>query len=271
MAMENSDSLAFFVSIATAGMLLLAIAIVFFVVFYQKKLLSQELDLQKIEAAYQKRLLEASITSQESERKRIAADLHDEVGALLSATKLNLSLLHRSLGHEGQTENITSLDNAKTTIDEAIHSVRRISKDLLPSTLAQYGLSEAIKDLCTKLSSPGLSIEFSGACSIEEFPESTLLALYRIAQELLNNAIKHAEAHHIVVTLKHSEHYCILIVEDNGKGFDYTMTRSAYKAGKGMGLFNLESRTVLIGAKLDFSSGSDGKGTIARVSLAISA
>src|SRR5687768_3777625 len=121
-------------SIATIGMLLLAMSIVFFVLFYQRKMLETKLKQQQMEVEYQQKMLQAALESQENERKRLAADLHDSIGAMLSTIRLKLGTFSRI---EGILTN--DIDQTKTMLDDTITSVRRLSRDLLPATLEKFG------------------------------------------------------------------------------------------------------------------------------------
>ena len=127
-------------------MILLAGCVVWFMVVYQKRLLKQELNFKKMELKYQQELINSTIEGIESERKRLARDLHDEIGAALSAMRLLVGQIH--------TESLASSDivlltnKYKSLIDNTIDNVRRISNDLLPSGLEEFGLSYAIEGLC---------------------------------------------------------------------------------------------------------------------------
>jgi len=135
---------AFLIVLGTAGMLVLVVAIVLFVIVYQKRILQSQLEKQQLEANFQQKMLEAALESQENERRRIAADLHDSVGAMLATVKLGMGNMLRS----GKTED---QDFTRSVLDETISSVRKISRDLMPSTLEHYGLSAALREFCERL------------------------------------------------------------------------------------------------------------------------
>ena len=130
--------------IATTFMVLLAIAIVTFVVFYQKRILQEKVKQQAIEVDYQQRMIQATLNSQEEERKRLAGDLHDSIGAMLSTIKLGLASLVKQEGIAP-----SAIQPTKEMLDETINSVRSISRDLMPSTLEKFGLSRALEELCS--------------------------------------------------------------------------------------------------------------------------
>ena len=245
-------------SIATIGMLVLAMAIVFFVLFYQRKMLEAKLKQQKMEVDHQQKMLHAALESQENERKRLAADLHDSIGAMLSTIRLSVSSLARQEGVA------TTAEHIKTMLDDTITSVRRISRDLLPSTLEKFGLTQALKDLCEQYTlASGVSVRFLEKGSPQEKSQNDQLMIFRIAQELVNNALKHAQASSIDVVLDWEKNFQ-LIVTDDGSGF---LVERALESGKGLGLFNLENRARILNGRLSFNP-NQPKGTIAKLEIA---
>jgi two-component system NarL family sensor kinase len=245
-------------SIATIGMLGLAMAIVFFVLFYQRKMLESKLGQQRLEVEYQQKMLQAALESQENERKRLAADLHDGIGAMLSTIRLRLGILARTEGIP-----IENIDQAKAMLDDTIASVRSLSRDLLPSTLEKFGLSQAVKDLCEQYSSvSGLPILFSeqGVVTINE--SSDQLMIFRIVQELIGNAMKHAQATIIRVELNGGDRLELRVIDD-GIG----LSDNSQHEGKGLGMFNMENRARLLQGRLTFTN-NQPKGTIAKLEIA---
>lgn len=257
--MSEAESLIVILIVGTSVTLFLAGSIIFFVVFYQKRMLQKKMELQNLEADYQRQLLQSTIDSQEKERKRIAADLHDGVGAMLSATKLNLNMLKS--GAIPQEEQPEALEETKEIIDETIETVRRISKDLMPTALESFGLAKALQELCEKLSNKHLSINFVETGKEPELDQAHQLLLYRIVQELVNNAIKHAEADEIQLIIDWHEPLQI-IVEDNGKGFDLSEVKQDIK--RGVGLYSIENRVSLIKGKVEINT-NPGQGTSIKI------
>lgn len=240
-------------TIATVGMLLLAIAIVVFVLFYQKRMLQEQVKRQLMEADFQKKMLQAALESQENERRRLAADLHDSIGAMLSTIKVGLSTL-------GRKEDISSsgLVHTKQMLDDTIESVRAISKDLMPSTLEKFGLGQAIKEMCERVTSTAqLTVHYEEEGQILSLDKRKEVMVFRIVQELLNNAIKHSNATRINVEATWN-HGLSISVEDNGKGFEYEQQRDDNGKSKGLGLFNIENRARLLGAKVMFEKPLQG-------------
>ena len=140
---SSNSSVVIYLVVGTAGMLILAGGIIFFVLSYQRRVLRHKLEMQQMDFNYQQLLLEATVESQEKERRRVASELHDGVGAMLSAVKLNLNLLQSTLN--GNREAITE---TKKMLDETIENVRRISKALLPAGLEKVGLTPTLSELC---------------------------------------------------------------------------------------------------------------------------
>lgn len=243
--------------LAIGILLMLALALAFVVFFNrsQKRILVEQMRNQKLAIQHQQTLLHSTILTQEKERKRIARDLHDEIGSKLNVILLNIHRL-RAPGHElAQSEAITQ--EMSTLINTTIDTTRRISHDLLPPTLEEFGLIETIKELQTNINKSGtVNIDFT---LVKE--ESTIeneiieLNLFRVLQELINNSIRHGSASEIGIKLWLSITQTKLEYSDNGSGFDL----SALKKSKGIGLKNIESRLHIIKAKYEYHS-SPGEG-----------
>ncbi|UII33680.1 sensor histidine kinase [Fulvivirga ulvae] len=245
--------------VGTSVMLLLAGSIVFFVIYYQKRMLQNKIATQELESGYQKQLLLTTIDSQEKERKRIASDLHDGVGAMLSAAKLNLNMLKSgAIPKEELTE---ALGETKDMIDETIETVRRISKDLLPSSLDVFGLSKAVEELCEKLDNPKTRVRYEASGEEVALAKQQELLIYRMIQELINNALKHAEASLIRVNINWQESLTVTVYDD-GVGFNVDEIRADIK--RGVGLYSIENRAGLIGGSVVFKS-QPGEGTTVNI------
>lgn len=250
------DRLILLAVVGSALFLAIAVFLVFFVVFYQKRMLQKKMETQALESDYQRQLLQSTIESQEKERRRIASELHDGAGAMLSAAKLNLAMI--GSGVIPKEEYAETVKDSKDMLDETIETIRRISKDLLPSSLEQFGLVKAIEELADKLSSSTTKVLFTRSIQSKNcLSKSQQLLVYRIVQELLNNALKHAEASKITISLKEENPY-LVTVSDNGKGFDLEATKGDIK--KGVGLYNIENRVSVLGGEVKFSS-EKGVGT----------
>jgi two-component system, NarL family, sensor kinase len=252
--MEDSYQGFFLIAAGTVVMLLLVTAIILFMVFYQKKMIQEQMKRQKLELDYQQKMMVAALDSQENERRRVAGDLHDSIGAMLSAIRLGLITLGR------QIPDPAGINDAKEMLDETIGSVRRISRDLMPSTLEKFGLGHALKELCDRFQSTSqLPIQYHEHGDIVAIDSKRELMIFRIVQELLNNAIKHSKATVISVTLRATDKFEI-VVEDDGVGFNFNEQHASNKIEKGLGLFNIENRARLLNATFQYDKERE-KGT----------
>lgn len=231
------------------GMLLFALGVVFFVVAHQRRVIRYQMNLQKLKEDQQKLLLSAAITSEEKERQRIAGDLHDEVGASLSAIRLYLLQITKKQREE------PAAGAAKSMLDEVITTVRQISHRLSPETLMKFGLKDALQHLAQKHNVPGsFVITFSSSENVPRFSPDRELAVYRIVQEVLGNMVKHSGASEIALQLQYQSQRLVLTLEDNGSGFRQTdFERLASTAG-GLGLKNIQSRVDILQAKINFGA-----------------
>lgn len=246
---ENVSQFALIFSLATVAMLVLASFIIGFVVFYQKRMIQEQLKRQQLEIDFQQKMMEATLESEENERRRIAGDLHDSVGGMLSAIRVGLAAIGKKLPEPGMIE------QQKQMIDETLTSVRRISLDLMPSTLEKFGLLPALQEICERLqATAGVPVNYT-VLHEEKYvvaDRKKEVKIFRIVQELLNNAIKHAKATMITVVVEAEENLKIT-VKDNGVGFDPVVKR-ALASGAGLGLFNMENRARLLNARIHFDA-----------------
>jgi two-component system, NarL family, sensor kinase len=247
MAQSQATQIYLIIAIAIVTMLVMAGAIIIFVVFYQKRMIKEQLKRQALEFEYQQKMLQAELESQESERRKLAADLHDSIGGMLSTIRVGISTMARALPDP------QSVDQTKQMLDDTITSVRRISRDLMPSTLEKFGLTHALTELCERFQATSkITIEFIQEGENLFLDKTRELMIFRIVQELLNNAIKHSQAQEITVKINAGPRLTV-VVEDNGVGYDPDVFRKdAQKSGRGLGLFNIENRARLLGAKLEF-------------------
>jgi len=248
--METHESLNIYIVLlaGTLGMLVLILGLVLFIFMHRRKVAAQELHLQKTRLHYQQELLEKNMQTQEDERRRIARDLHDEVGSMLSTLRLYLAP-----PPDGQEP-----DNRarKEMIDRIIGRVRHISHELLPPGLELFGLQKTMEDLCLSYKPvAGLNVRFRTSETSIDCPYDTALALFRILQELLHNTIKHSGASEVDVSLTVETGLLHFRYRDNGRGFDPAL----FQAGQGLGLGNIESRARMTGGRLRIDT-APGKG-----------
>ena len=242
--------------------IILAVAIIFFLLVaglvFRNYRQQQKIQCQKIAELEKEKQLSATqslLRGQEEERNRMAQDLHDGLGGLLSGVKLQLGAMKGNLilsEEMGKTFN-----NALSKLDDSINEMRRVAHNMMPEALLKLGLQQALQDYCDGLSE-------SGACRITgEFhgleirmDASTEVVVYRIVQELLNNAVKHSGADQVLAQVMRQEQTLTITVEDNGKGFD--PESSDFKSGAGFR--NIRSRVDYLKGQLDIQS-APGKGT----------
>ncbi len=207
---------------------------------------------------YELKSMHSMLSGQEVERERIAQDLHDSLGGLLSTVKLQFDALQNKVHGLERVDGYKLVDKL---IDEACQEVRNISNNMQPTALAKLGLEAAIDDLANRFQGenyPEIVIQLYG---MDFQMESTnRLMIYRIIQELLINALKHANAKEILVQITKQEDEIIILVEDDGIGYEKGQVK------KGMGTSNIESRVRFLKGILQVDSGKD-KGTSVLINI----
>ncbi|MEM8908980.1 MAG: ATP-binding protein [Bacteroidota bacterium] len=256
--MENHLQEGEFLILITVGILImtsLALTLVLFFNLSRKRILKEKMRAQDLKIKHQEDLLHSTIVTQEKERRRIAKDLHDDIGSKLNVINLNL---HRLQKHSKDDTIQSIVGDVKALLGNTIHTTRRISHDLLPPTLEDFGLRVALQELCDELTRSGEVEVLLKSPKSDHRPEKRLveLNLFRVIQELISNSIRHGAAETIEVHLEvHKE--CVKInYEDNGKGFNTAMLAEK----KGLGINNIESRLNMISGTIRCES-TPGVGT----------
>ena len=244
------------------ALLLLALALVAFVLTYQKKLVRQQLALHRLQLNYQRDLLGASLRAEEQERARIGGELHDGVGSALSAAKLLLGQLAGTAPADGKQQRL--LATVEGVLTTSLQDIRTISRNLHPAVLTRVGLAEAVRNL-GQLYDEALPGGVRVAAELPTaLPYEQELALYRIVQELIANALRHAQPSFVAVRLHQAGPLLRLHVADDGRGFAYVARAPA--TGSGLGLKNLEARVLLLNATLHIDT-APGQGTRVTVEM----
>ena len=195
------------------------------------------------------------LEAEEIERKRIARDLHDGLGGLLSGVKLSFSNIKGNMIIP--SKNVKSFDNALDMLDTSIKELRRVAHNMMPEGLVKFGLKDALADFCESLnSSLSMKVKFQFFGDFKRIEQKVEIGAYRIVQELMNNAVKHAEADELIVQMVQEPTRLSLIVQDNGKGFD----TNAVKQGNGIGLSSVKTRIDALNGRIDIHS-EIGKGS----------
>ena len=213
-----------------------AIFLVWFFIFHNRKMIQNKDEIQRLELEKAKKILIDSIQIQESERARIGADIHDDLGPTMSAMKLKINNL--------SSEKVASerdVSQLKMMIDETIKSVRSLSHSLYPNTLEKYGLKTAIEELSNRVNSEKLQMLTHINPSIDDLDFYTQINIYRILQEFCNNSIKYSKCSTINLSIQKDENKITINAFDDGLGFDMTD-----KSNHGIGLKNMEMRAKAI-------------------------
>lgn len=251
----------YLIVIGMAVTFLLALSLVFFYIRYQRRLLNQQLQLQKAELLHKEELLHATIQSQEDERRRIGRDLHDGVGSILSNLRMNINRLNSIVGNDPAVNTMTEQSTA--LIDKTIADVRSIAHSLSPPGLELFGLAGALEELCDSISQSGelnISIE-NNMRNFKKLQPNVSLALYRVLQEFIANTLRHAGANTALIRFSEQDSSLLVHYRDDGKGFLQTGAKQT-----GMGMRNIESRLGMIGAKHTITS-SPGEGFSAGITV----
>jgi signal transduction histidine kinase len=216
----------------------LAIIIIFFIInIWRHQRRSLQLYKEKVSA---------EITTLENERKRLASDLHDDLGPLLSAIKLQIG----SLDIYSEEDKIL-IKKINAYLDEVVQKIRTTSNDLVPLVLLRKGFNKAIDQFASSINDTGkIFIEVNRETS-EEPPSEATIHLYRMIQEIINNTIKHAEASNCKIITTANNNKMNIVVSDNGKGFNF---QKISRQSLGFGLQNILSRADIIKAKIYINS-----------------
>jgi signal transduction histidine kinase len=220
-----------------------------------QKITIQEQTIKQLEQEKQLATASAVMRGQEEERGRLARDLHDGLGGMLSGIKQTLFAMK---GNQVLTEtSATSLNQVITDMDRSIGELRNIARNMMPEALLRFGLRDALHDYCDHTAqTTGLQVHFQSFGMEQRLQQDVEVILFRIAQELLNNVVKHATASQAIVQLIRDGDRVSLTVEDDGKGMDTARLEQA----KGVGWMNIRSRVNYLEGHLEVQSGQ-GKGT----------
>lgn len=221
---------------------------------FQKNLADQRLRQEALKNLHKGDLLRTSIHVQEEERKRIAQDLHDELGSILSIMRMQLVLLEQK--H-------SALHATRDLSEKAMAAIRSISHQLMPPQLEAFGLVKTLESVTTQINNTGqISIQLTGASPTPDLPWIINLVLYRIIMELINNTIKHAGAKQVIIDLTLTQENITCRYSDDGKGLP------GNNAGIGLGLKGIEGRVSALEGTLDMGNAQKG-GFYATIELPI--
>lgn len=239
--------------IVLSAFLLLIMALILILFFYlsRKKIIQKELEKKSMELAHQQHILQASISAQEEERKRIAQDLHDAISAKLNVVSLTTHVLLDD--PEIRSEQKKALQHILNVTTNTLESSRKIAHDLMPAILEKFGLKAALLELFEDFTqNTSLQIDHE----IKKLPHLTKtneLHIFRILQELINNSIRHGNANLLTINVNEDEEGFTINYYDNGSGF----LINTIKRSTGIGLQNIKSRTAILNGTLQIKSAPD--------------
>jgi two-component system, NarL family, sensor kinase len=252
-----------YVLIGSAAILLI-ISLLSYRNYRQKQKLQQQ-RISELETEKQLTATEAVLKGEEQERTRLAKDLHDGLGGMMSGIKYSFLTMKRNLIMT--PENQQAFERSMDMLDSSIQEMRRVAHNMMPEALLKFGLDTALKDLCNDINQTGaLHVNYQ-SIGMEHvvIDQTTSITIYRIVQELINNTMKHAAATNSIVQLSKTGDKLTITVEDDGKGFDIACLNMA----KGIGWTNIMNRVEFLKGKLDINS-HPGKGTSVLIELNVS-
>lgn len=229
---------------------------------YKQKQKLQQQRINELETEKKLTATEAVLKGEEQERTRLAKDLHDGLGGMMSGIKYSFQTMRHNLIMT--PENQKAFERSMDMLDSSIQEMRRVAHNMMPEALLKFGLDTALKDLCNDINQTGAlhinyqSIGMEGSV----IDQTTSITIYRIVQELINNTMKHAAATNSIVQLSKTGNKLAITVEDDGKGFDTACLHLA----KGIGWTNIMNRVEFLKGKLDINS-KIGKGTSVLIEL----
>ncbi len=200
------------------------------------------------------------IRAQETERREIARELHDEIGQALTGVQLNLQALQQLFEGNGRER----LQDSIVTIERVLQQARDLSLNLRPSVLDDFGLVAALKWLVKRRTQiPGPTIEFTADSFETRLSEDIETVCFRVAQEALTNVVRHARAGRVIIQLRQWDQEVQLFIQDDGVGFDVSSAMNIARGGASMGLLGIKERVLLVGGRIEIESVL-GRGTAIR-------
>lgn len=226
---------------------------------YKRRQVQQESKLQSAILHQQNIATEEVLAAEEKERKRIAGDLHDGVGQMMSAVKMNLSSLASKLTITNESDMVL-LQKTISLIDESCKEVRSVSHNMMPNALLKAGLSSAVKEFIEKIDHSKLQVNLYTEGLQERLNSNYETVLYRVIQEVVNNVIKHANANKLDISLLKDKDGISCTIEDNGIGF-ITDNLESYT---GIGLKNIQTRIKYLKGTVEWDSNKN-EGTLVAI------
>ncbi|MBS1975174.1 MAG: sensor histidine kinase, partial [Bacteroidetes bacterium] len=233
---------------------------------YKNKQKLQQAKIDELETEKKLTATEAVLKGEEQERTRLAKDLHDGLGGMLSGIKFSLNNMKGNLIMT--PDNAQAFERSMDMLDSSIKEMRRVAHNMMPEILVKYGLDAGLKEFCNDIERSGvLQISYQSiGMDKATIEQTTAVTVYRIVQELVNNTIKHASAKNVLVQLHYAEQEKLLAitVEDDGKGFD----KESLSKSTGIGWSNIQNRVEFLKGKIDVNSTID-KGTSVLIEITL--
>lgn len=223
---------------------------------YKQKQHLQQQRIMRLENEKQLAAAEAVLKGEEQERSRLAKDLHDGLGSMLSGIKYSFSNIKETLIMT--PDNVQAFGRSMDMLDSSIREMRRVAHNMMPEALVRFGLDAALNEFCSDITESGaLEVDYmSIGITNDNLDQTTAVTLYRVVQELINNSVKHAAATTALVQIMKTERSLTVTVEDNGKGFD----TARIDQSTGIGWSNIRHRIDFLKGRLDIDS-RPGQGT----------
>ena len=246
----------FFVILCIGVMLLLFASFLIAFISSQRKKLKHQQDIQSLREIQQNQLIEAAIRSEEIERHRIAEELHDEVGAILSSSKLHLQGIKKASLDEHDKQ---LYEKGKELLDEGIQKVRGISHNLHSNILKEFGFNEAVSHFINKICQ-GTILKATTALDENYTTKNSEndMSLYRMVQELVNNIMKHAHAKEMHISSSFINGQLILSIHHDGLGLSQEQFKAFRYNKEGLGLKNIQNRITLLKGSIEFYTANNG-------------
>lgn len=231
---------------------------------YQNRQKIQHHRIQELETEKKLSVTQAVLKGEEQERVRLAKDLHDGLGGMLSGVKFSLSNIKEHLVL--RQDDARAFERSLNMLDSSIREMRRVAHNMMPESLVKFGLDAALRDFCGEIDRSGvLRVNYQSIGIKENPPEQPVaVAVFRVTQELLHNIVKHAEAKSAIVQIAKTDQVLSITVEDDGKGFDL----SRHDVSDGIGWKNINSRIQFINGKIDVNSAPD-RGTSVLIEIPV--
>ena len=252
------DEIILAVVVTTIAFLLLVFFSITYLLIYRRKRKAHKTELTEFKKQFENQLLRAQIEVQEQTFQQIGKELHDNVGQLLSTSKMLLGFTERNIANPPD-----SLHTATETIGEAINQLRALSKSLDKEWLEQFSFSDNLKNEITRINHGG-DIVHAEVIQLrrDQLRAEEQIMLFRVVQEAIQNAIKHADAKMIFIKMKLDNDMLHISIADDGKGFQLT------ESDNSMGLKNMRHRTALLNGRISWDAASE-KGTKIEISLPV--